>query len=457
MKIAVIGATHAGTAAITNIIKMYPEAEIDVFEKNNNVSFLSCGIALYVGGVVKDPQGLFYASVEQFEKEGVHMHMEHAVIDVNVNAKTLTAENLKTNQVKAYAYDKLIVTSGSWPVTPPIPGRELRNVLLCKNFEHANKIIEQAKTAENIAVVGAGYIGIELVEAFEEAGKNVTLIDSEERILNRYLDAAFTDPVEATLKEKGVKMELGQTVQSFEGNNGKVEKVVTSKGSYQADLVIMCIGFRPNTELVKGQVDMLPNGAIIVDEYMQTSAADVFAAGDCCAVKYNPTGEAAYIPLATNAVRMGTLAAYNLVTPMLAHPGTQGTSGLKIHQHNISSTGMTETAALHAGLAVRSTMIEDTYRPDFMPNNAVLKLKLVYEEVTHRIVGAQVISDADFTQAMNTLSVSIQNQMTIEQLAMTDFFFQPHYNKPWNYLNQVAIAAMKQEKPAVVKKTVQSA
>ena len=178
---------------------------------------------------------------------------------------------------------------------------------------------------------------------------------------------------------------------------------------------------------------------------MRTSVKDVYAAGDCCAVPHNATKQPAYIPLATNAVRMGTLAAHNLVKPVLEHPGTQGTSGLKIYNHNIAATGLTESAAKLAGLSAASASIEDNYRPEFMPENEVIQLKLVYETETHRIVGAQVISDADFTQAINTISVSISNQMTIEQLALTDFFFQPHFNKPVNYLNQVALKAMADE------------
>ncbi|WP_060679283.1 FAD-dependent oxidoreductase [Virgibacillus halodenitrificans] len=444
MKVAVIGCTHAGTAAINNILKLYPQAEIDVFEKNDNVSFLSCGIALYVGGVVNDANGLFYASVEQFEKQGVRMHMNHEVTSCDVNKKQLVAKDMKTNEITAVDYDKLIITSGSWPVTPPIPGSNLENVLLCKNFAHANEIIARSASVENVVVVGAGYIGVELVEAFEQNGKNVTLIDSEERILNRYLDEGFTAPVEKSFEQRGITLALGQTVSEFAGTD-VVEKVITDQGEYKADLVVMCIGFRPNTQLFNGQVDMLGDGAIVVNEYMQTSVADVYAAGDCCAVNYNATKQPAYIPLATNAVRMGTLVAHNLVKPVLAHPGTQGTSGLKIYNHNIASTGLTERAAEMSGLSVDSAYIEDTSRPEFMPENALIQLKLVYETDTYRIVGAQVISDTDFTQAINTISVCIANNMTIEQLALTDFFFQPHFNKPVNYLNQVALEAMAKE------------
>lgn len=444
MKVAVIGCTHAGTAAIKNTLELYPDAEIHVFERNDNVSFLSCGIALYVGGVVDDAQSLFYASVEGFEDKGVHMHMEHEVVTVDVEQKQLEAKDLKTDDFTIHSYDKLIVTTGSWPITPPFPGLDLDNVVLCKNYDHAKEIIRRSEGVQKVTVVGGGYIGVELVEAFEENGKDVTLIDAETRILNRYLDQAFTDPVEATLREKGVELRLQELVKSFEGTD-KVERVVTDKGEVEAELVVLCIGFRPNTDLFKDQLEMLPNGAIVIDEYMQTSVKDVYAAGDCCAVPYNPTKKAQYIPLATNAVRMGTLVAQNLVKPTLKHPGTQGTSGLKLYNHHLGSSGLTEGAAKMNDMEVGVAYYEDTYRPDFMPENSIIKLKLVYDKHTHRVLGTQVISDTDLTQVVNTVSVAISRDMTIEELALTDFFFQPHFNKPVNYLNQVALNAMANE------------
>ncbi|MBE6066979.1 MAG: NADH oxidase [Clostridium lundense] len=441
MKIAVIGCTHAGTAAIINAAKLYPEAKITVYEKNDNISFLSCGIALYIGGVVKDPQGLFYSSPEQLAELGVETKMKHEVLETDLDQKKIKVRNLDTNEEFEDTFDKLIITSGSWPIVPRIEGIDLENVLLSKNFYHSNTIIEKSKEAKNIVVVGAGYIGVELVEAFEMNGKNVTLIDAEDRILSKYLDKEYTDIAEKAFTDKGVKLALGETVVKFEGESGKVSKVVTNKGEYETDLVVLCIGFRPNTELFKGQLDMLGNGAIIVDEYMKTSKEDVFAAGDSCAVIYNPTGKHAYIPLATNAVRMGTLVARNLVKPTTKYMGTQGTSGIKIYDYNIASTGLTENAAKSASIEVNTVTVEDNYRPEFMPTYDIAKLKVVYGKDSKVILGAQIISKADLTQAMNTMSVCIQNKMTIDELAFVDFFFQPHYNKPWNLLNLAGLSA----------------
>lgn len=447
MKVAVIGCTHAGTAAIVGTAQLYPDAEITVYERNDNISFLSCGIALYVGGVVKDPEGLFYSSPEKLAELGVKTNMRHEVVSVDTKAKTLRARNLNTGAEFDDTYDKLIVTTGSWPIVPKLDGMELDNIVLSKNFHHSNTIIEKAEQAERIAVVGAGYIGVELVEAFQLNGKQVTLIDAEDRILSKYLDEEFTNPIEQSLKDHGIELALGEKVSSFKGENGRVTTVVTDKGEYQADLVILCIGFRPNTELLKGQVDMLGNGAIIVDNYMQTSAPDVYAAGDSCAIHYNPTGKNAYIPLATNAVRMGTLVARNLVSNTIPYMGTQGTSGIKIYEDNIAGTGLTEASAKAEGIDAETVLVKDNYRPEFMPTFEEVLLKVVYERGTRRILGAQIMSKADLTQSINTISVCIQNGMTIDQLAFVDFFFQPHYNKPWNFLNTAGLQALPKTVP----------
>lgn len=442
MKVAVIGCTHAGTAAIVNTAKLHKDAQITVYERNDNISFLSCGIALYVGGVVKDPQGLFYSSPQALAQLGVTTKMQHDVVDVDLENKTLLAKNLATGEEVRDEFDKLIITTGSWPIQPNIVGSNLENIVLSKNYNHSNTIIEKAAHAKNIVVVGAGYIGVELVEAFEMNGKNVTLIDSLDRALNKYLDPEFTELAEAEMQQHGIKLALGQTVQAFEGEDGKVSRVITDKGSYDADLVILCIGFRPSTELFKGKLDMLPGGAILVNEYMETSVKDVFAAGDSCSVYYNPTASAQYIPLATNAVRMGSLVARNLVQPTISYMGTQGTSGIKIYDLNIASTGLTEESAKHFGIDVKSVFSKENYRPEFMPTYDEVVMKVVYAADDHRILGAQILSKADMTQSINTLSVCIQTKMTIEQLAYVDFFFQPHYNKPWNYLNAVAQKAL---------------
>ncbi|MGL5330812.1 MAG: FAD-dependent oxidoreductase [Peptostreptococcaceae bacterium] len=442
MKIVVVGCTHAGTAAVVNMKKIYPNSEITIYEKNDNISFLSCGIALTVGDVVKDPQSLFYNSPNNLASQGITTNMKHEVLDINFDNKKLSVKNLLTDEIFEDNYDKLVLTLGSWPIVPKFEGKDLENIVLCKNYDHAKSIIEKTESAKNVVVIGAGYIGVELAEAFEMKNKNVTLIDAEERIMAKYLDKEFTHMAEQEFLKRNVNLVLGEKVQKFEGTS-KVSKVITDKNEFEADLVVLCIGFTPNTKLIKDKLDTLSNGAIIIDEYMKTSKEDVFAAGDCCVVKLNPANENRYIPLATNAVRMGTLVAKNLVEPTLKYMGTQGTSGIKIYDLCIASTGLTEEVAKNTtNFNVKSVTCVDNYRPEFMPTFEEAKLKLVYDEDTRKILGGQIISKIDLTQFMNTLSVVIQNEMTIEELAMTDFFFQPHFNKPWSLLNTAALMAL---------------
>lgn len=442
MKVVVIGCTHAGTAAVKSMLNHNKDIEVNVYERNDNVSFLSCGIALYVGGIVKDVNGLFYSSPEELRQLGANVFMEYNVEAIDYDKKTVTVKNLSTNEISVDSFDKLVLSTGSWPIIPRIPGISSSNVLLSKNFNQANEIIEQAKHAQKIVVVGAGYIGVELAEAFELLGKEVVLIDGEERIMPKYLDEEFTYHAQKAFTDNGVKLALGEKVDSFITSNDLVTHIKTNKATYETDLVIMCIGFRPNDTLYKGILETTPNGALITNEYMQTSNPDVFACGDNANIIYNPTDEVRYIPLATNAVRMGTLVGLNIVDQHVPYVGTQGTSGIKIYDLNISSTGLTEGVAQQAGIEYEIITIHDHNRPEFMPSYDDVLLKLVYEKHTKRLLGGQILSKYDLTAQMNILSLAIQNKMTIEQLAFADFFFQPHYSKPWNLLNTAALAVI---------------
>ncbi|RII35912.1 NADH oxidase [Clostridium chromiireducens] len=444
MKVIVIGCTHAGTAAIVNLRELHPDSEVVVYERNDNISFLSCGIALSIGGIVTETEKLFYNSPQNLSSMGVVTKMKHDVLDIDFDNKKIKVKNLDNDEILEDNYDKLVLTLGSWPIIPKFEGGDLENILLCKNYNHAKEIEARRNNAKNVIVIGGGYIGVELAEAFKMKDKNVTLIDAEDRIMSKYLDKEFTDIAEKEFKDHGINLVLGEKVKLFKGENNKVSHVVTENKEYEADLVILCIGFAPSTSLIKGKLETLENGAIMIDEYMRTSREDVFAAGDCCVVKFNPGNDTRYIPLATNAVRMGTLIAHNITGTKLKYMGTQGTSGIKIYEKCIASTGLTEDVArATTSFNVGAVSVMDSYRPEFMPTYEEALLKLVYDKDSRRILGGQIISKLDLTQFMNTLSVVIQNKMTVEELAMTDFFFQPHFNKPWSLLNIAALQALK--------------
>ncbi|MEA2012940.1 MAG: FAD-dependent oxidoreductase [Verrucomicrobiota bacterium] len=443
MKTIVIGNNHAGTAAITHLRKRHPDMEVVSYDKNDNISFLACGIALWIGGTIKQPDGLFYSSPEHIRELGAEVNMKHDVTDIDFEAKKIHLKDMETGKEFDDKYDKLILAMGSWPIIPPIPGIDLKGIHISKLYQHANSIIENVKKTDvkKVTVVGAGYIGIELVEAFHKHGKEVTLIEAEDRILCKYFDDELTVDPENNLKEKGINVQISEKVIEFKGENGHVTKIITDKGEHETDMVIFSVGFRPNSELIKDKLDTLPNGAIKVNDFMQTSHKDVFACGDCAAVYSNATGQNEYIALATNAVRMGIMCAINIKENTVAFPGVQGSNAIKIFDYNMASTGLSETSAKAMGLKVSSNIVEDASRAEFMPSYDQVKLKIVYETQTRRLVGAQISSKGDYTLAIHTFSLAIQKQMSVDEFALTDFFFLPHFNKPVSYMTSVALTA----------------
>ena len=434
MKVVIIGCTHAGTITASQVLSQHPDAEVTIYEKNDNVSFLSCGIATYLGGVAKSIDDMFYSSPEALAQLGAAVHMQHEVTAVDLKKKTLKVKNLVSGEESEDYYDKLMVTTGSWPVIPNLPGIDDPNVYLCKNYNHAKKLFEVAKNAQKIVVIGGGYIGVELVEAYSKQGKQVTLIDGNDRLLSKYYDAKYTDIVTKDFEDHQVTLAFDELVAGFEHKDQGVV-VKTNKGSYDADIAILCIGFRPNTGLFKDQLEFNADGSIKTNAYMQTSDPDVYGAGDSVAVHYNPTNQEAYVPLATNAVRQGIIAGTNLYGNTMTYMGTQSTSGLQLYDNSMSSTGMTLESARAAGFDADAVTFEDNYRPEFMPTNAKVIGTVVWDRSNNQILGAQFISKLDISMYANAVSVMIQNHNTINFMAMVDMLFQPNFDRPFNFIN----------------------
>lgn len=449
MKVIVVGCTHAGTIAVTQILQEHPETEVTVYERHDNVSFLSCGISLYLGGQVKRLEDMFYSSPEELSQLGATVRMKHDVLKIDAKTKTVTCADLVSEEITTDTYDKLIMATGSYVVVPPLFGIDNSRVLLCKDYAQAQEIYKTAQNHKHVAIVGGGYVGVELAESYADTDHEVTLIQGRDQILNNYVDKPLADKITTLLTDHGVHAYLGERAQSFSGDDQVV--IETDKGEHQADLVIVCTGFVPNTELLRGQVDMDRRGAILINDYMQTSDPDIYAAGDACVTHYNPTGKSAYVPLASNAVRQGILAATNIFGHTQKYMGTQGTSALSIFGYTLASTGLTLNSALADGFDAAAVTFHDDYRPNYMPTTAMLTIELVYDRSNRRILGAQLFSKHEVAQSANTISVCIQNQNTIDDLAYVDMLFQPNYDQPFNYLNLVAQQAIVQEKQATAK------
>ena len=443
-KIILVGANHAGTAAINTILDQYPQHELVVYDANDNISYLACGTALWVGNQITDPQGLFYSSKESMEQKGAQVFLETEVTQIDFQNKTLTARDKNTGKEWSDNYDKLILATGSLPIAPNLPGKDLKNVQFVKFYQDGASAIEalQDASVKDVAIIGAGYIGVELAEAIVRNGRKAHLFDVAETCLSTYYDSEFCGKMDHVLGEHGVACHFTQAVTELQGENGKVSAVVTDKGSYPAQLALMAIGFRPNNALGKDHLALFRNGAYQVNRKQETSIPDVYAIGDCASLYDNARQQENYIALATNAVRSGIVAAHNACGTPLESLGVQGSNGICIFDYKMVSTGMSVKAARAAGFDVQYTDYEDLQKPAFIKaQNHPVKIRIVYEKGSRRIVGAQMASYEDMSMGIHMFSLAIEEGVTIDKLKLLDIFFLPHFNQPYNYITMAALSA----------------
>lgn len=443
-KIVVVGANHAGTAAVKTLLGNYADKhEVVVYDRNNNISFLGCGMALWIGNQISKPDGLFYADKASLEAMGAKVTMEAEVYKVDYNQKKVFVKLNDGTEVEE-SYDKLILATGSLPIIPNIPGKDLENVQQVKLYQNAAEVIEKIKNPEikNITVVGAGYIGVELAEAFERHGKNVTMIDIADTCLPAYYDEPFTSMMKENLAKHNINLEFGQMVKELKGKDGKVCTVVTDKKEIPAEMVILSIGFRPNNALGKESLELFRNGSYLVNKKQETSMKDVYAIGDCATVYDNAIDNTNYIALATNAVRSGIVAAHNAAGTEIESIGVQGSNGICIYDLKMVSTGITVGKAEKLGIEVEYTDFEDTQKPGFIETtNPDVKLRIVYDKKTRVVLGAQMASEYDMSMGIHMFSLAIQEKVTIDRIALLDIFFLPHFNQPYNYITMAALGA----------------
>ncbi|WP_099203032.1 H2O-forming NADH oxidase [Miniphocaeibacter massiliensis] len=442
-KIVIIGANHAGTAAIKTILSNYKDKEVVVYDKNSNISFLGCGMALWIGEQISSGEGLFYSSKEDLESMGAKVNMNSEVKSVDfINKKIVVS--VEGNDIEDN-YDKLILATGSTPRMLDIEGNDLNNIQMVKLYQNAKEVIVKLEKEkfENVVVIGAGYIGVELAEAFKRLDKNVTLIDHCPRVLNGYYDDIFTDEMERNLSNHGINVALNETVIKFTGDeNNNVNKVITDKKEYNADMVIMAVGFNPNTDIGKNYLKLYENGAYLTNKKCQTSDKDVYAIGDCATVYNNAIENYDYIALATNAVRSGIIAAHNVCGTNIESEGVQGSSAISIYNLNMVSTGLTVSQAKSMNIDVDYTDYEDTKKPAFMEvENPKVKIRIVYRKEDRVIVGTQIMSTYDISMGIHMFSLAIQEKLTIDKLALLDLFFLPHFNQPYNFITMAALNA----------------
>lgn len=441
----IIGANHAGIAAANTLLDNYPDQEVVLVDRNTNLSYLGCGTALWVGRQIEDYHGLFYTKKEDFEAKGAKIYMETSVNDIDYAGKKVHCHPLTGGDDFTLEYDHLLLTTGSTPISPNVPGRDLDGIHFLKLFQDGQDVDKEMSKPEvqTVAVIGAGYIGVEVAEAAKRRGKKVLVFDAAPTCLANYYDPEFSSMMEENLKEHDLELHFGKLVSEYKGDaNGRVNQVVTKEGeTYDVDLVINAIGFRPNNDLGKDHLDLFANGAYKVDRHQATSDPAVYAAGDCATIYSNALDGDTYIALASNAVRSGIVAGHNIGGTALEAIGVQGSNGISIFGLNLVSTGLSVESAAKFGVDVAYTDFEDLQKPAFMKVNDKVKIRIVYEKSSRRVVGAQLASKADVSMAIHMFSLAIQEHVTIDKLSLLDIFFLPHFNQPYNYITMAALGA----------------
>jgi len=426
----VIGANGAGMSAAAKIIREGTDHRVTVYEKDEIISFGACGLPYYIGNFFSDHTRMFSRTKEAFIASGIDMKIQHTVTHIDVEKKEITIVD-PHHAILTDHYDNLVVATGAYPVIPPLPGIKKKNIFTLRTLGDGDAIKEALEQqGDTVVVVGAGFIGLEMVEAFSKVNKKVTLIELEDRALKAAVSEEVSTLIHDEMANNGVSLAFNERVVAFEGDES-VTKVITDTHEYPCDLVVLSIGVRPQTALLADTgIEMLPNGAIVVDSFGRSSIPGIYASGDCAAVQDMRSQNPVYSPLATSANKLGRVIGEHIVGESRAYPGTLSSACVKVFDLEVGRTGANDLS-----LGTSSVVIHDKNQTNYYPGQEDILLKLVYDSTTHEIVGAEVAGKNGAALRINTLAMAIQLKGTIEDLALADFCYAPPFSRTWDVMN----------------------
>lgn len=440
MKIVIIGGVAAGMSAAAKASRLNKDAELVIYEKTDIVSWGACGLPYYVGNFYEDPNNMIARPVHKFLEAGMNIKIKHEVIKVDAEKKEITVKNLVTGEIFNDNYDKLMVATGAHAIMPPIKNLSTKGVYTLKDYSDGIILKEEMMKEENqeIIVVGAGYIGIEVVEAAKNLGKrNVRLIQLGDRVLMESFDKEITDVMEEEIRShEGVNLHLEESVLEIIEEDGKVKGVKTNKGEYNADLVVVATGVRPNTAFLKETgIEMLPNGALVIDEHGKTSIDSIYSAGDCATVYHLVREENVFIPLATTANKIGRVVGENLAGVETVFKGTLGSAAVKVMDVEAGRTGITEAEAVKKGINYKTVFVKDKNQTNYYPGQEDIFVKLIYNAETRVLLGAQIAGKKGAVLRVDALATAIYSKLTVDEIGMMDFCYAPPFARTWDVMN----------------------
>ncbi len=454
MKVLVIGAVALGPKAACRFKRLMPEAEVVLIDQSSRISYGGCGIPYYISGEVnrvEELQATPYGTVRDADFFRSHKDVtaltRTRALFIDRKAKSVLVENLATGTQTSLAYDKLVLAMGSSPNRPPIPGIELAGIGPATNLDEAETIKNSVAGGKvnNAVVVGGGFIGLEVAVALGDMwGIPTSVVEIAPQILPNFLSATLARMAAKDLTNNEVSVYTGEKVVRFEGEDGRVTKVITDKREIPADLVVLAAGVRPNTEIAKAAgLELTERGLIVVDEHMRTSDPDIYAGGDCASIKNLVTGKPSWFPLGSMANRQGRVIGSNLAGKDDTFPGAVGAWGVKLFKQSAAGAGLTIESALREGFDAINVHVEQIDRAHFYPDKALMVLELAVDRKTRRVLGIQgMCENGDALAArVNALAPLIARNAVVSDVSNLEVLYSPPFASAMDIINVVGNVA----------------
>ncbi len=446
-RIIVVGGLAAGPSAAAKAVRTNPNAVVTLFEATDSVSYGLCEVPYAISGVIADEEKLVSYTPERLRDEkGIDVKPLHHVEKILPSKHRIIVRDLKTKSLEEHEYDKLILATGASPKQLNIKGEESRNVFHVRSRHDTLHILKYISTdsPKNAVIIGGGYIGMEMAEALREKGMDVTLIHRH-RLPMAGLEEQTRERVFEELEKNGVHFVTNAKVTSLPvANNGIVSHVVTNRGSFESDIIILSLGVEPNVTLAKtAKVRLGPTGAIATDERQQTNVDGIYAAGDCCEIKNAVTGMPMYIPLATLASRAAWVAGENAAGGRAVFKGAIRAIAVKIFGLEVAQVGISSEEGKEAGFSVVKESVTSYSKIKLMPGSEKIAVTLIIDQKSKRLLGANVYGGNGAVLRANTLGVAIQQKLTIEEISRFDMIYSPPFAPLWDPILIAANQALK--------------
>jgi len=430
-KIIIIGGVAAGAKAAAKSRRLLPDAEIEIYTDDTHVSYSACGLPFFIEGNFNDFKMLLAREPEEFEKSNIHIHLLNKVTKISPETKQITVLELDTGKEFQVDYDKLVIATGARPFIPPIKNVDLKNVFSLRTLEDGINIKEKVLQSKHAVMIGGGYIGIELLEAFVKQGLKVTLIEFAPHILPIF-DDDISELIKGHILERdGDNVEIinSDAVVELMGKD-TVTSVKTRNGvEIKTDFVIIAAGVRPNVELaVEAGIELGETKAIKVNTKMQTNIKDIYAAGDCAEKTHIVSHTPVWVPLGSTANKEGRCAAINLCGEDNSFDGILGSAVTRYFGFTMSITGLTEKQAKTLGFEPISVTVTKMDKVGYMPGAKNITIKLIADKNTRKLLGAQGIGCGDADKRVNTLATGLIHPMTVDDFYSSDMTYAPPYS-----------------------------